>query len=116
VSEQLRERVVAAVGDQYDIETEVGRGGMSIVYRALDRRLNRHVAIKVLPPEFAFDPAVRERFRREAQTAAQLNHPNIVPIHSVDDRRDSGLRTAPWRRRRSLPGRPRNEWGRCWGG
>jgi serine/threonine-protein kinase len=59
---------------------------MSIVYRALDRRLKRHVAIKVLPPEFAFDPAVRERFRREAQTAAQLNHPNIVPIHSVDER------------------------------
>src|SRR5687768_1078776 len=59
---------------------------MSIVYRALDRRLRRHVAIKVLPPEFAFDPAVRERFRREAQTAAQLNHPNIVPIHSVDEK------------------------------
>ena len=86
MSEQLRERVVAAVGDQYDIEAEIGRGGMSIVYRALDRRLRRRVAIKVLPPEFAFDPAVRERFRREAQTAAQLNHPNIVPIHSVDDR------------------------------
>ena len=86
MSEQLRERVIAAVGDQYDIEAEIGRGGMSIVYRALDRRLRRHVAIKVLPPEFAFDPAVRERFRREAQTAAQLNHPNIVPIHSVDDR------------------------------
>ena len=84
--DQLRERVVAAVGDQYDIETEIGRGGMSIVYRALDRRLRRHVAIKVLPPEFAFDPAVRERFRREAQTAAQLNHPNIVPIHSVDEK------------------------------
>ncbi len=86
MSDQLRERVVAAVGDQYDIESEIGRGGMSIVYRALDRRLKRHVAIKVLPPEFAFDPAVRERFRREAQTAAQLNHPNIVPIHSVDER------------------------------
>jgi hypothetical protein len=86
VSDQIRERVVAAVGDQYDIEGEIGRGGMSIVYRALDRRLRRHVAIKVLPPEFAFDPAVRERFRREAQTAAQLNHPNIVPIHSVDER------------------------------
>ena len=86
MSEQLRERVVAAVGDQYDIEAEIGRGGMSIVYRALDRRLRRRIAIKVLPPEFAFDPAVRERFRREAQTAAQLNHPNIVPIHSVDDR------------------------------
>jgi serine/threonine-protein kinase len=86
VSDQLRERVVAAVGDQYDIESEIGRGGMSIVYRALDRRLRRHVAIKVLPPEFAFDPAVRERFRREAQTAAQLNHPNIIPIHSVDEK------------------------------
>ena len=86
MSEQLRERLVAAVGEQYDIEAEIGRGGMSIVYRALDRRLRRRVAIKVLPPEFAFDPAVRERFRREAQTAAQLNHPNIVPIHSVDDR------------------------------
>ena len=86
MSEQIRERLVAAVGDQYDIEAEIGRGGMSIVYRALDRRLRRRVAIKVLPPEFAFDPAVRERFRREAQTAAQLNHPNIVPIHSVDDR------------------------------
>jgi hypothetical protein len=86
VTDQLRERIVAAVGDQYDIESEIGRGGMSIVYRALDRRLKRHVAIKVLPPEFAFDPAVRERFRREAQTAAQLNHPNIVPIHSVDER------------------------------
>ena len=86
MSDQIRERVVAAVGDQYDIETEIGRGGMSIVYRALDRRLRRHVAIKVLPPEFAFDPAVRERFRREAQTAAQLNHPNIVPIHSVDEK------------------------------
>ena len=85
MSEQLREKVVAALGDQYDVETEVGRGGMSIVYRALDRRLNRRVAVKVLPPEFAFDPAVRERFRREAQTAAQLNHPNIVPIHSVDE-------------------------------
>jgi serine/threonine-protein kinase len=86
VIDHVRERITAAVGDQYDVEAEIGRGGMSIVYRALDRRLRRHVAIKVLPPEFAFDPAVRERFRREAQTAAQLNHPNIVPIHSVDER------------------------------
>jgi serine/threonine-protein kinase len=86
VTDHVRERIAAAVGDQYDVEAEIGRGGMSIVYRALDRRLRRHVAIKVLPPEFAFDPAVRERFRREAQTAAQLNHPNIIPIHSVDER------------------------------
>jgi serine/threonine-protein kinase len=86
VTEKLQERITAALGDQYDVETEIGRGGMSIVFRALDRRLRRHVAIKVLPPEFAFDSAVRERFRREAQTAAQLNHPNIVPIHSVDEK------------------------------
>ena len=86
MTDHVRERVAAAVGELYDVEAEIGRGGMSIVYRALDKRLRRHVAIKVLPPEFAFDPAVRERFRREAQTAAQLNHPNIIPIHSVDER------------------------------
>jgi serine/threonine-protein kinase len=86
VSEHLHARIAAALGDLYDVESEIGRGGMSIVFRALDRRLRRHVAIKVLPPEFAFDSAVRERFRREAQTAAQLNHPNIVPIHSVDEK------------------------------
>ena len=86
MTESLQQRITAALGDHYDVETEIGRGGMSIVFRALDRRLRRHVAIKVLPPEFAFDTAVRERFRREAQTAAQLNHPNIVPIYSVDER------------------------------
>jgi serine/threonine-protein kinase len=82
----LLDRVVAAVGAHYLIEDELGRGGMSVVYRALDLRLNRHVAIKVLPPELAFNGDVRERFLREAQTAAQLSHPNIVPIYSVDER------------------------------
>src|ERR671938_1985739 len=82
----LRDRVTAAVGDQYLIEGELGRGGMSVVYRALDVRLHRRVAIKVLPPELAFNAEVRERFLREAQTAAQLNHPNIVPIYTVDER------------------------------
>jgi serine/threonine protein kinase len=82
----LHERVVAAIGDQYELAEEIGRGGMSVVYRARDRRLNRAVAIKVLPPELAYDPAIRLRFTREAQTSAQLAHAHIVPIYDVGDR------------------------------
>jgi serine/threonine protein kinase len=86
MTDSLRERVVAAIGHQYDLEGEIGRGGMSVVYRALDRRLNRPVAVKVLPPEMAYDPAIRSRFTREAQTSAQLSHGHIVPIHDVGER------------------------------
>ena len=69
----------------YELDTEIGRGGMGVVYRARDRRLKRHVAIKVLPPELAFQSAIKTRFLREAETAAQLSHPNIVPIYTVDE-------------------------------
>ena len=86
MSDYLHDRVVAAVGDQYLIEGEIGRGGMAAVFRALDLRLHRHVAIKALPPELAFNTDVRTRFLREAQTSAQLSHPNIVPIYTVDER------------------------------
>src|SRR5689334_7050018 len=86
MSESLHDRVVAAIGQSYELEAEIGRGGMSIVYRALDRRLNRPVAIKVLPPELAHDPAIRARFTREAQTSAQLSHAHIVPIYDVGER------------------------------
>jgi serine/threonine-protein kinase len=86
VSDQLRDRVIAAVGEHFLIEAELGRGGMAAVYRGLDVRLNRRVAIKVLPPELAFNDAVRKRFLREAQMAAQLSHPNIVPIYTVDEK------------------------------
>ena len=86
MTDYLHDRVVAAVGDQYLIEAEIGRGGMAAVFRALDLRLHRHVAIKALPPELAFNSDVRTRFLREAQTAAQLSHPNIVPIYTVDER------------------------------
>ena len=86
MSDPLHDRVVAAIGQQYDIEGEIGRGGMSVVYRARDIRLNRSVAIKVLPPELAYDPAIRTRFTREAQTSAQLSHPHIVPIYDVGER------------------------------
>ena len=86
MSDSLTERVVAALGHQYQVESEIGRGGMSVVYRARDIRLNRTVAIKVLPPELAYDPAIRTRFTREAQTSAQLSHAHIVPIYDVGER------------------------------
>src|SRR6185503_8397960 len=86
MSEALHDRVVAAIGAHYELETEIGRGGMSVVYRARDLRLNRPVAIKVLPPELAHDQAIRVRFTREAQMSAQLSHAHIVPIHDVGER------------------------------
>jgi len=81
----LASRLGLALGDAYTIEGEIGRGGMGVVYRARDERLQRRVAIKVLPPELAFQDEIRQRFMREAQTAAKLSHPNIVPIHGVDE-------------------------------
>jgi len=79
----VAERALAA---NYELDNELGRGGMGIVYRAKDRRLKRLVAIKLLPPELAFRSEIKTRFLREAETAAQLSHPNIVPIYSVDER------------------------------
>src|SRR5919199_6409071 len=83
----LQDRVVAAIGDRYDVEGELGRGRMAVVYRARDVRLRRLVALKVLPPDLAFREGVRARFLREAETAAQLSHPNIVPIYAADETR-----------------------------
>ena len=85
MNDYLRDRVNVAVGAQYSIDREIGRGGMAVVYRATDLRLHRTVAIKVLPPDVAFNGDVRVRFIREAQTAAQLSHPNIVSIYGVDE-------------------------------
>ncbi len=79
----LAVRLKEALGDDYTIEGEIGRGGMGVVFRARDERLQRRVAIKVLPPELAFQKEIRERFTREAQTSARLSHPHIVPIHDV---------------------------------
>ena len=86
MTDALLDRLVVAVGTQYLVDAEIGRGGMAVVYRATDLRLHRRVAIKVLPPELAFNADVRERFLREAQTSAQLSHPRIVPIYTVDER------------------------------
>ena len=86
MSDTLRDRAITAFGEGYEIDAEIGRGGMGVVYRCKDVKLRRFVAIKVLPPDLAFRDEVRTRFLREAETAAQLNHPNIVPIFSVDEK------------------------------
>ena len=75
----------AAVVGRYSLERELGRGGMGVVYLAREVRLDRPVAIKLLPPELAAQHALRDRFLREARTAARLSHPYVVPIHAVDE-------------------------------
>src|SRR5690349_5789142 len=83
---ELRAHVERILSANYELDREIGRGGMGIVYKAKDRRLKRPVAVKLLPPELAFRGEIRSRFLKEAETAAQLSHPNIVPIYSVDER------------------------------
>jgi serine/threonine-protein kinase len=85
LSKALGERLTQALGPAYTIEGEIGRGGMGVVYMARDERLKRKVAVKVLPPDLAFREEIRLRFLREAETAARLSHPHIVPIHSVGE-------------------------------
>ncbi|PYO72572.1 MAG: hypothetical protein DMD67_16825 [Gemmatimonadetes bacterium] len=83
-----------ALAGRYVLERRLGRGGMGIVYLAHELRLDRRVAIKLLPPERASQAAARDRFLREARTAAQLSHPGIVPIFAVDEIRDTLVRSA----------------------
>ncbi|MFL6206319.1 MAG: serine/threonine-protein kinase, partial [Acidimicrobiales bacterium] len=78
-------RIADAIPD-YDVQRELGRGGMGIVYLGRHRRLDRGVAIKELPPSFAAEPEVRERFSTEARTLAGLSHPHIVPIFDYVER------------------------------
>src|SRR4029079_16490590 len=75
----------AALAGEYSLQRELGRGGMGIVYLARDVQLDRDVAIKVLPSHLARTAESRERFLREARTAAGLSHPHIVPIHRVGE-------------------------------
>jgi serine/threonine protein kinase len=70
----------------YDVMSPLGAGGMGEVYRARDTRLNREVALKVLPESFAADPERLARFEREAQTLAGLNHPHIATIHGIEEK------------------------------
>ena len=75
----------SALAGRYSLERELGRGGMGVVYLAREVRLDRPVAIKLLPPHQAGDGHLRERFLREARTAAKLSHPHIIPIFAVDE-------------------------------
>ncbi|HQU93494.1 MAG TPA: serine/threonine-protein kinase, partial [Pyrinomonadaceae bacterium] len=69
----------------YNIEKAIGSGGMGEVYLATDTTLGRKVALKTLPPSFASDPSFLRRFRNEAQAAANINHPNVATVYSVED-------------------------------
>jgi len=79
-------RLRRALGDDYELLSSLGTGGYGRVYRVRDLHLEREVALKVLHPNFTREPAVVERFRREAQLAARLNHPNIVNIYDIGGR------------------------------
>ena len=67
----------------YEIQAPLGAGGMGEVYKARDTRLDRTVAIKVLPEHVAADPDLKQRFEREARTVAALNHPHICTLHDI---------------------------------
>ena len=77
-----------AIGSQiagYRLEEQIGRGGMAVVYRAYDPRLDRHVALKILAPGLALDEAFRQRFIRESRAAAAVDHPNIIPVFDAGE-------------------------------
>src|SRR5438874_8631270 len=76
------------IADRYELEELVGSGGMSTVFRAHDRQLERLVAVKILHEHYADDPEYLERFRREARAVARLSHPNIVTV--IDRGDDDG--------------------------
>ncbi len=82
------ERFKQSVSDRYEIIRELGRGGMAIVFLAKDKRLEREVALKLLPEEFHHDEKFRTRFIREARVSAKLSHPNIIQIHDVNEKGD----------------------------
>ncbi|MCX6432008.1 MAG: Stk1 family PASTA domain-containing Ser/Thr kinase [Actinobacteria bacterium] len=73
------------LGDRYEIGDVIGRGGMAEVHEGRDLRLGRRVAVKILRPDLAKDPTFQARFRREAQSAAALNHPNIVAVYDTGE-------------------------------
>ena len=77
------------IGERYEIISLVGSGGMADVYKAMDTRLGRQVAIKVLKEEYSSDKNFVSKFRAEAQAAAVLSHPNIVNVYAVGE--DEGL-------------------------
>ena len=88
-ADPLRESLAIALGTQYEVLVPLGRGAMGAVYLARERFLDRLVAVKVLLGDGAALPDARERFLREARTAARLTHPNIVPLLSFGEAGDT---------------------------
>lgn len=101
-------RMLGRIGP-YDIVGVVGAGGMSVVLKALDRSLNRYVAIKVLAPHLATGGAARQRFAREAQAAAAIVHENVIAIHGVDEALGLPYLVMPYVKGTSLQARLRAE-------
>ena len=75
----------------YAIRSQLGQGGMGVVNRAQDPRLDRQVAIKILPPDLTHDDTAKQRFLQEAKAASALDHPNISTIHEINETADGQL-------------------------
>src|SRR5690349_19926895 len=84
----LATRLSQALGSSYTLEGEIGRRVLGVIFNARDECMNRHMAVKVIPPELAFREEIRLRYVRAAETVARLSHPHIVPIHSVGESPD----------------------------
>ena len=79
----LFQRVRMVLAGEYDVERELARGGMGVIFKATEIGLRRTVALKVLPPELGFSVKAAERFKREARMVAELDHPNIIPVYRI---------------------------------
>ncbi|MBI4501573.1 MAG: protein kinase, partial [Gemmatimonadetes bacterium] len=81
--DEVRDTLRTALSGVYELDQELGHGGMAVVYKATEIELRRPVALKVLPPGMLVTKAAVERFKREARMAAALDHPNIIPIYRI---------------------------------
>ena len=83
MEQSMNKYIGRLLDDRYELLEIIGSGGMSVVYKALDYRLNRYVAIKMLRDEIFADPDLKAQFQAEAQAVAMLSHPNIVAVYDV---------------------------------